>query len=189
MTIQALHSDVILHVPDGVYGIILGNIHTDHWRFSHLVGENDCIISPICEYFFKNRDKSRKQAIFRLQVLHIVDDIEDVRNRIEVQFQLRRNTSLVKAEEFHEKQLTSSDVVYKLHQNHVEIFCGHFSSIIITGKAIQCCCKSTNIMVFSKIDQQDDPPIADVAMYFTSLHYKIKDYEQVIAKNIPQEIS
>ena len=33
VTIQALHSDVILHVPDGVYGIIRGKVHTDHWRF------------------------------------------------------------------------------------------------------------------------------------------------------------
>ena len=50
VTIQALHSDVILHVPDGVYGIILGNIHADHWRFRHLVGRDDCIISPISEF-------------------------------------------------------------------------------------------------------------------------------------------
>ena len=66
VTIQALHSDVILHVHDGVSGIILGNIHTDHWNFKHLVPENDCIIcvnSSTMVLTFQNKQDSESWCL------------------------------------------------------------------------------------------------------------------------------
>ena len=179
MTIQAPHSDIILHVPDGVYGIILGNIHTDHWRFRHLVPEKDCIISPICEFFFKASDKSKRNATFRLQVPHIVKSIEEVGQNIEVKFQRRKNAPLLHARPFHDNRILSSDdVLYKLHKSEVEIFSLHFSKIFITAKGIKCCCHSAGLLVFSKLVKQPNP-LANVRVYFTSLHYDIKDYVQV----------
>ena len=71
VTIQVLHSDVILHVPDGVYGIIFGNVHTDHWRFTSTVHENDCIIGPICEFDLSKGSNIPDEAMFRIQVTHI----------------------------------------------------------------------------------------------------------------------
>ena len=179
VTIQALQSDVILHVPDGVYGIILGNIHTDHWRFRHLVQENDCIIAPICEYIFKASDKSERNATFRLQVPHIVKKIEDISQNVEVKFQRRKNGPLLRAQPFRENRIpTSDDILYKLHKSQLEIFSCHFSKIIITAKGIKCCCHSAGLLVFSRMVLRPNPR-ADVSLYFTSLHYEVKDYLQV----------
>ena len=176
MTIQALHSDVILHVPDGVYGVILGNIHTDHWKFRHLVVEKDCIISPICEYFFKKSNNSEKNAMFRLQVPHIVKNIEKVSQKIEVKFQPRRNGPLFQTHPFQEHEMQpSADVSYKLHKTYIDIFSRHFSKFFITAKGIKCCCHSAGLLVFSKMVQQSNP-LANVRVYFTSLHYGMKDY-------------
>ena len=179
VTIQALHSDVILHVPDGVYGIILGNIHTDHWRFRHLIPEKDCIIAPICEYVFRSSNISKGNATFRLQVPHIVKNIEEVSRMIEVKFQQRKNDPLLHAQPFHENQIQSSaDVLYKLHNRKLEILSFHFTRFFVTAKRIKCCCHSAGLLVFSKMVKQPNP-LANVRVYFTSLHYDIKDYFQV----------
>ena len=85
VTIQALHSDVILHVPDGVYGIILGNIHTNHWKFANIVHEKDCIIGPICEFDLSRGSKIPNEAMFRIQVTHIARQTSDFgKIRVEV---------------------------------------------------------------------------------------------------------
>ena len=86
VTIQALHSDIILHVPDGVYGVILGNIHTDHWRFRHLVPERDCIIGPMCEFHFKGSEIPSR-ARFRILVPHIVTNVAANLDHIRVKHQ------------------------------------------------------------------------------------------------------
>ena len=179
MTIQALHSDVILHVPDGVYGIILGNIHTDHWRFRHLIPEKDCTIAPICEYLFKGSNESKGNATFRLHVPHILKSIEEVRQNIEVKFQRRKNAPLLHARPFDENRILSSeDVLYKLHKSELEIFSPHFSKMLITAKGIKCCCHSAGLLVFSRMVLRPNP-LADVSVYITSLHYEIKDYLKV----------
>ena len=179
VTIQALHSDVILHVPDGVYGIILGNIHTDHWRFRHLVPGKDCIIAPICEYVFKSSNESKRNATFRLQVPHIVKKFEEVRQNIEVKFQIRKNDPLRHAHPFRENRVQSpADVLYKLHKSDLEIFSCHFSKFFVTAKGIKCCCHSAGLLVFSKMVKQPNP-LANLRVYFASLHYDIKDYLQV----------
>ena len=71
-TIHALHANVILHVPEGVFGIILGNVHTNFRTFSHLVQEADCIISPMCEFELHNYDDIPRSAWYTIQVPHIV---------------------------------------------------------------------------------------------------------------------
>ena len=49
-TIQGTHSDTQLHIPEGVYAALLGNIHTNPSKFRHHIPPNDCLVAPICEY-------------------------------------------------------------------------------------------------------------------------------------------
>ena len=170
VTIQALHSDVILHVPDGVYGIILGNIHTDHWRFRHLVPEKDCIISPICEFHFCGSTLESPPR-FKLLAPHIVRNIY-----VEVKFQLKQGAVLQIAKRFTtEVPATPSEVFYNVHNGHVEILTDHFTKFLVTAKEIECCCHSAAVLVFSKLNRE----IADVRIRFASLHYEKQDYLQV----------
>ena len=180
MTIQALHSDVILHIPDGVYGIILGNIHTDHRRFRHLVGENDCIISPICEYHFHGSSTHPKPK-FRLLIPHIVRNIEKTGGCIQVKLQLKQGEVLQKVNHFtSEAPIATGDVLYKTHGSYIEILTDHFTKFIVTAKEIECCSHSSVVLVFLRMDRESSPTIADIRICFASLHYEKQDYLQVM---------
>ena len=178
LTIQALYSDVILHVPDGVYGIILGNIHTDHGRFRHLVPENDCIISPICEFHFHGSTIQPKPK-FRLLVPHILRNIEKTARYIQVKFQLKQDGVLQQAKHSNSHPLASNDVIYELHSHYVEILTDHFTKFLVTTEEIECCCHSALVLVFSRMNRESSPTIADIRIRFASLLYEKQDYLHV----------
>ena len=139
MTIQALHSDVILHVPDAVYGIILGNILTDHWRFRHLVRKKDCIISPICEFHFHGSTIEPK-PMFRLLIPHTLRNIKKTSRYVQVKFQMKEKAVLHEAKHLTSEDRTiSRDVLYKIHRSYVEILTRHFTKFFVTAKEIECC--------------------------------------------------
>ena len=179
VTIQALHSDVILHVPDGVFGVILGNIHTDHWRFRHLVPGNECIISPICE-FHSHGSTIQPKPKFRLLIPHILRNIEKNGRYIQVKFQMKQGEALQKAKHFTSvAPSTPGDVVYKTNSGYIEILTDHFTKFIVTAEEIECCCHSAVIFVFSRMDQEVNPTIADIRIRFANLLYEKQDYQQV----------
>ena len=121
----------------------------------------------------------RQTQLFDCRFHHIVENIEEVRPNIEVKFQRRKNAPLLPAHPFHENRFQAyDDVLYKLHKSHLEIFSLHFSKLFITAKGIKCCCHSAGILVFSRMVLRPNP-LADVSVYFTSLHYEIKDYLKV----------
>ena len=164
VTIQALHSDVILHVPDGVYGIIIGNIHTDHWRFRHLVTEKDCIISPICEYHLESSDATQdKEYIrFRIQVPHTLNDNDLNEGKIKV----KRVHKEVKSDAIRfTRHQSPEEVYYKYNRKYVEIFTHEFSKYIIYAEGIRHCCGSAAMLAFSKMTWDDAGPIATVTAY------------------------
>ncbi len=85
-TVQAPDSDVILHVPNGVHGILLGNIHTDLFKFAHLVKNTECIISPVCDLHVELMGEKRaERKPFLLKVPHIVENFEVAKRQIRVQ--------------------------------------------------------------------------------------------------------
>ena len=178
VTIQALHSDVILHVPDGVYGVILGNIHTDHWSFRHLVTKKECIIGPICEFHIHGSNIQSKKPKFRLQIPHIMRNIEALDESIQVKFQQKTGEALQNAKPL--EGITASDgVFYKLFSGHVEVLTDHFTTFIITAAEIECCCHSAAVLLFSGMNCESSPVIADIRLCFGSTHLKIKDYRSV----------
>ena len=173
MTIQALHSDVILHVPDGVYGIILGNIHTDHWRFRHLVGENDCIISPICDFNFKGSTLPEGSR-FRIQVSHIVGD-SGPQKQIKVKHGLTNEFSAAKY--ITNCDRNSEDVYFNCNSSKVDIYTRHFSKYIIYAENLNCCGKRVAMLGFSKMPKSGR--MATVILYFCSRHYMFEGYKEV----------
>ena len=98
--VQAENSQVQLHVPKGVHGAILANIHTNNARFMHHVPDNDCLVSPICEYHLQQpyREQSLHERLkipipphlpedpkYQIDIPHIVKDVDNVRPHIRVQ--------------------------------------------------------------------------------------------------------
>ena len=85
--IRASGSDVILHTPEGLHAVVLGNIHVNHAPFQHLVPANECIVGTICEYSIHALIDSpalAPDATYKLQIPHIIKDIEAVKHRIRV---------------------------------------------------------------------------------------------------------
>ena len=175
VTIQALHSDVILHVPDGVYGIILGNIHTDHWRFRHLVPENDCIISPICNFYWKDSD-IKSATKFKLQVCHIFQNIYTIADKIKV---IRReNGESITAKYFTPKQ-DPSMVYYNFNHRYIDILTPNFSKFFVTAEGLECCASSMTVVSFAKMRNSESGPVANVVAHFGSAHYIYQGYREV----------
>ena len=181
VTIQALHSDVILHVPDGVYGIILGNIHTDHWRFTHLVKDTDCIIGPICDYhIFNSPRQASERKNFIIEIPHIVMNIEEVNGKIQVMRQPGGSPVLIPIQpQLSENKAESNGAFFSVGKSHIKIFTPHFSRYIVTAKAINCCSGSAEMLIFSKMDMNGAQPLFHVNIYLCSLHYVLQDYSQV----------
>ena len=71
-TISPLHSRVILYVPEGCHGVILGNVLENFENFNHLVNESDSIVGPICEFEFHSYDDIPRGAWIKIEVPHIV---------------------------------------------------------------------------------------------------------------------
>ncbi len=187
MTVKEPYSDVILHVPSGVHGILYGMIHTDHSQFADLVPDEDCIVGPTyeCHIQYKPGYGPPKEP-FLLQIPHIVDNIYDA--DIGVQVQRDQNgmpQDALKAGECPHNLATAAKVFYSIKGNHVDIFTREFSKFSLKAKA-NCCCNEINLAVFSKMippsttGPGEPLPEADIRVYLSSKTAKIKDYARVM---------
>ena len=178
VTIQALFSDVILHVPDGVYGIILGNIHTNHWRYTSNVHENDCIIGPVCEFDLSKGSKIPSEAMFRIQVAHIARQTSDIKK---IRVKRVQQNECFEIQPFSRGQLsTDVDAYFKANSRYVDIYTHHFSDYIIYAEERNCCGQSIAMIGFSKMDEDESDPMATVILYFCSIHHiYIEGYKKV----------
>ena len=48
--VQAEGSEVSLEVPLRIRGKIHSKAHTDHFKFLHHIKDNECLVSPVCEF-------------------------------------------------------------------------------------------------------------------------------------------
>ena len=170
VTIQTLQANVILHVPEGVFGIILGNIHTNFRTFSHLVQEGDCIISPMCEFELSSYDDIHEGAWYTIQVPHIVKNktIESriiVKHRDKTRKKVGYALRLVTGEE--PPTDDNVNVYYRFHDKYIEIFTHHFGQFIIYAEkttiqrvmgisGVACCSNALELLVFGKWHKRND---------------------------------
>ena len=178
VTIQALHSDVIVHVPDGVYGIILGNIHTDPWRFRYFVSEKDCIIAPICEFFFKSSSDCGlpSGARFHFQAPHVVEHVAHLTQTLKVSYRHSRNQNFQEIKHITHAHVGHSSPTCYFESRVVHIFTRHFTEFLITSEGINHCSGSAEMMIFSKMNTKSQKPIADISIHMGSLLYQMEDF-------------
>ena len=189
--VQAENSQVKLHVPKGVHGAILANIQTNHARFMHHVPDDDCLVSPICEYHLQKpyceHTLSKRYGIqipphskpedikYRIEIPHIVKDIANVRPHIRV-----RHGNLhsgLPALQKHSAKTQKGKFSFDLDEDYVTIYTNHFSGYIVSAKCINCCGQSANVHVFASLRNiPDTKPLARVKVYLSSNHSDIQDY-------------
>ncbi len=184
MTVQAPNSDVILHVPKGVRGVLLGNIHTNNSKFAHLVQNTECIVSPISEYFVFPPPSPQKEP-FKLEIPHIVEDIQEAKQKLRVQVQEKKSSFLQPAsQQFPGQSLTDllrkGEVVFTVKKSHVEVLTMHFTTFIVSAELANCCWKNVKMLIFSLMDAHlTTTPVANLSIHLASTQSEIKDYLQV----------
>ena len=191
--VQAENSQVKLHVPKGVYGAILANVHTNHARFMHHVPNNDCVIAPVCEYHLQEPyrelilDKTVKVKVlppnpedikFRIEIPHILKDVDYVRPHIRV-----RHGNLHSGVPVLEKLSSkhhNSKISFDIDDNYITIHTNHFSGYIVSAKHINCCAKSANVHLFASLRNIPEArPLATVKVYLSSILSSMEDYQCV----------
>ena len=195
-TIAPHHSRVILRVPKGCHGIILGNVHKNFKIFNHLVTESDCIVSPMCEFEFHSYDDIPEGAWIKIEVPHIVKNL-DIESKIRVISRDRYQECTEYAQKLEPEQepYDCENIYYRFAGNCLEIFTHHFSQFIVFAEnttlkevidmnALECCSRSAEMLVFTKwVTKELDYPLLEVNLYFCSMYYEMKEYMRVCMTN------
>ena len=186
------NSRVILHVPGGLHGVILGNVYDNLKMINHLVNESDCILGPMCEFEFHSYKDIPEGAWIKIEVPHIVKNPK-VTDSIKV---ISRDRYLDCIEYVHrlavgEEPPDCDNVYYWFTETCIEIFTQHFSQFIvyaenttlddITGKSSQeCCSRMAEFLVFTKwIKDGCNEHLLEVTFYMCSLYYAQMNYRKV----------
>ncbi len=168
--IQAPDSDVVLHVPEGTYGVILGNIHTDLWNYDHLIDDDACIVSPIAEFHLFGQKLDNKK--YEIQVPHCAS----IRSIANLQVGVWSETeSEIQFFSYWDR----GKVSFSVSDRFIHIRTPHFSRYIITakkGKGLGCCCRSAEMLFFTKTPMDST---ARISAFLSSLLFKLKDFRKV----------
>ena len=191
--VQAENSQVKLHVPDGVHGTIVANVHTNHARFMHHIPEKDCLVAPVCEYHLQQPYREAalcgkygflippplpENVKYRIEMPHIIEDVEKVRPHIRV-----RHGNLhsgIPPLEKHSAKTHKGKMSHNINENFVTIHTGHFSGYIVTAKGIKCCGQRAKVHLFAALRNIfEAKPLATVKVYLSSIHSNIDDFQFV----------
>ena len=173
------NSGVNLHVREGLFGVILGNIYEKFSVFNHLIKESDCIVGPLCEFEFHSYDDISKGAWMKIEVPHIVRN-PNVESRIKVISRDRYLECIEYAQRLEpgEEPPDYENIYYCFHERHIEIFTHHLSQFIVYAENISleelatppsCCTRYLEILMFEKWIRDKDDQHPEVTAYICSL--------------------
>ena len=175
--IRAANSDVILHTPEGLHAVVLGNIHVNHAPFQHLVPSNECIVGPICEYSVHGMIHGPivEGKRYKLMIPHILTDVDKLKHHIRL-----RHVHIHGKVQVIDEETKNPDVNFAVNKNYVTIYTSHFSKYIVTVEGINCCSGSANMLLFGSLTNvQEAEPMVTLKVYMSSKHMEIRDYESV----------
>ena len=174
-TIQGNNSEILLHIPQGVYAALLGNIHTDPTKFRHHITGKDCLVAPICEYHFQpfiGRILPRNKK-YKIQMPHIVRNVHQAQKFIRIQYGDIHSRSFLPVHKLEKDK-------YELDEKYVTIHTSHFSGYIVKAEGINCCSKSANVLLFGSLANNPEMgPLVTVKIYLSSILSQITDYKTV----------
>ena len=145
------------------------NLHT-------LYPNNTAWFPPICEYHLKPKlDREiPKDVKYKIQVPHIVEDIEKAQDNIQVWHGNLHSGIPMKMAYADDK------VQHTIDEKFVNIYTSHFSGFIVSVDCIKCCGSSAEIHLFGSLRNiPKAKPLTTVKICLTSNHSRIKDYRAV----------
>ena len=169
------YSDTLLHIPEGVYAALLGNIHTDPSKFLNHIPKKDCLVAPICEYHlepFIGRTLPNN-AMYQIQLPHIVRNISEVEKLIRISHGNIHMPSVLTVQRLEKN-------TFEIDEKFITINTSHFSGFIITAEGIKCCSSSANVLLFGSLaNNLEMGPLVTVRMYLASIHSENKNHLSV----------
>ena len=191
---QAEGSDVSLHVPESIYGTITSKTFTDHSKFQKLISDNECLVSPICEFLL---DPDQRQipadVMYTAKIPHSIPDVKKAENYIIVrqgEFHnnqvvnivpiKRKNTEELIGTTKKAKHVMNSEPCYDIDENFVTVESRKLGVFIVTVEGLNCCSKSACCFLFGSLASYSDrKSLVKLKIYLSGGHKGIKDYESV----------
>ena len=157
---------------------------TNPSKFTHMAREDECIISPVCEYkVFSNLDVP-DNATFVILVPMFVNDISTYHEtKMKVRYQPDDNMDPQTARNLNPGEMPEHGVTYRRIDGGAEIYTTHFTKFIVTGEGVNCwnrrLMRKVAVLIYSGLDTTDSEPVANIRLYLCGLHYNIEAYKQV----------
>ena len=129
----------------------------------------------ICEYHLEPFIGQRlpTNAVYKLQMPHIVRDVPLVRKHIRVRHGDLHGNTMLPVYQLEKDQ-------FEIDEKYVTIHARHFSGYIVTAESINCCSRSANMLLFELMASNPrDGTLVTLKVYLSSILSKIQDYQRV----------
>ena len=181
-TIMPRNSRVILHMPEGYHGVLLGNVHENFEMFKHLVKATDCIVSPMCEFEFHCFDHIPERAFIKIEVPPHCKSPK-MEGSIKVISRDRYQDCIAYAQKLEpwQKPPDRQNMYFRFNETHIEIFSNHFSQFIVFAENRSmaevvtdhnCCTRCVEILGFEKWIRSHDGRDLEVTLCVSSLQHE-----------------
>ena len=157
-------SETLLHVPEDVYAVLLGNIGIYSHKIKHHIPRNDCLVTPICEYHLQPFNGRRTPVCtkFKLRVPHILRKISQVKDSIRIRYGDVRGIATLPLLERNN---------FEIDEKYLNISISHFSGFIVTAEGINCCSSSANMILYGSLANSSEMgPLVTVRAYLGSMN-------------------
>ena len=112
-------------------------------------------------------------AVYKLQMPHIVRDVPQVRKHIRVRHGDLHSNAVLPIYQLEKDK-------FEIDEKYVTIHARHFSGYIVTAESINCCSRSANMLLFGLMaSNPGDGTLVTLKVYLSSILSKIQDYQKV----------
>ena len=193
--IQADESDVSLEVPREVHATITSKTYTDTSKFQQHISDNECLVSPICEFSLDAEQSQSNEGWYTAKIPHDIKNVKKAENHIRVRQgdisqnldvpmveikRKRRNSGPLARFLRKSKKFGDTDACYYIDENYVTVETRKLGVIIVTVEGLNCCSSTASIFLFGSLRCfSDKKSLAKFKVYFSGSHKRIKDYKSV----------
>ena len=174
--LQGPGSDVQLHIPEGVYGLVVGSVFTDNSIFCDKIPNDECIIAPMVEFYINsfNFSDSQKRDKYQIRIPHAADANAD-----ETLVKIRKYFSDKQTDIAPHNPSKNQETYYILNKRFVTIYTQHFCKFICTQCNHGPCKNCAKVILYGSITPGEDQTLVCIEPFFCSFLFDITDYEMV----------
>ena len=109
--------------------------------------------------------------MYKLQIPHIIRDIEAVMYRVRVRHGNIRSQVQKLKQGRDPMESTNCEAWFEISKRFITVHTSHFSGYIVTVEGINCCSGSANVLLFGCLSNvPDEDPLATLKVYMSSGH-------------------